>query len=189
MLALESARRLRDDPHAEIRLATSHRCTRAQALPDQPGFAAHFRIFCLTSAAHERKDHAFVAAGLAEHIGTHLAALDRLERRGYSFPQRRLRLLSTPQRRHVAERVAAALPAVAVTHAELTHGYYAGLRFMIDVTTEAGASLPLIDGGTFDWLHKLGANDKLAFVASGMGSQLAAFAFRRPSAEGVEDSL
>ena len=36
----------------------------------------------------------------------------------------------------------------------------------------------VVDGGAFDWLRKLGANDKLAFVASGMGAQLAAYAFR-----------
>ena len=178
VLALESARRLRESPHAEIKLATSHRATRAQPFPDLPGFAAHFRIFCLTSAAHERKDHTFVAAALGEHIRTHLAALDRLERHGYSFPDRQVKLLSTPERRHVAERIAAALPDVALTHAELSHDYYDGLRFMIDVATPTGVSLPLIDGGAFDWLRKLGTNDKLAFVASGMGSQLAAYSFR-----------
>jgi hypothetical protein len=179
VLALASVRRLRERPQAEIKLATSHRVTRAQAIPDVPGFAAHFRAFCLTSAAHERKDHSFVAAALGEHIRTHLAALDRLERHGYAFSRRHVRLLCTPQRRHVAERITATLPVVAVTHAELTHDYYDGLRFMIDVTSADGATLPLIDGGAFDWLRKLGANDKLAFVASGMGSQLAAFSFRR----------
>jgi hypothetical protein len=178
VLALESVRRLRENRHAEIKLATSHRATRAQPFSDLPGFAAHFRIFCLTSAAHEREDHAFVAAALGEHIRTHLAALDRLERHGYSFPNRQLKLLSTPARRHVAERVAATVPDIAPTHTELTHDYYDGLRFMIDVTTPAGASLPLIDGGAFAWLRKLGANDKLAFVASGLGSQLAAYWFR-----------
>jgi hypothetical protein len=136
-------------------------------------------MFCLASAARERADHAFVAAALVEHIGTHLAALDRLERAGYSFPGRRVKLLSTPQRRHVAERVAAALPAVAAVHEELAHGYYDGLRFTIDVEADGGGMFPLIDGGAFDWLRKLGANDKLAFVASGVGSQLAAFAFRK----------
>src|SRR5688572_13430558 len=175
VLALESARRLRADARAEVKLATTHRCTRAQAVPNQPGFAAHFRIFCLTSAAHERESHAFVTAALIEHIGTHLSALDRLERHGYAFPRLRLTLLATPERAHVAERIAAAvrtrLAAIAVTHADLTHDYYAGLRFMIDAATSAGTSLPLIDGGAFDWLRKLGANDKLAFVASGMGSQ------------------
>ena len=73
----------------------------------------------------------------------------------------------------------ASLPAIAVTHADLTHDYYAGLRFMIDAATGAGTRVPLIDGGAFDWLRKLGANDKLAFVASGLGSQLVAFAFRQ----------
>jgi hypothetical protein len=178
VLALESARRLREGAHAEVKLATSHRCTRAQAVPNQPGFAAHFRIFCLTSAAHERKDHEFVTEALTEHIRTHWAALDRLERQGYSFAERTLKLLSTPERGHLAQRIAAALPGVPVTHADLTHGYYDGLRFMLDVTTRDGTPVPLVDGGAFDWLRKLGANDKLVFVASGMGSQLAAFAFR-----------
>jgi hypothetical protein len=178
VLALESARRLRENPGAEIKLATSHRCTRAQAVPDMPGFAAHFRIFCLTSAAHERKDHAFVTEALREHIQTHCAALDRLEQHGYSFEQRSVKLLSTPARRHLAERIAAALSDIPVAHVELEHRYYDGLRFMIDVTAPDGARIPLIDGGAFDWLRKLGANDKLAFVASGMGAQLAAYAFR-----------
>ena len=30
----------------------------------------------------------------------------------------------------------------------------------------------------FDWLHKLAANRKLVFVASALGSQLAAYAYR-----------
>ena len=42
----------------------------------------------------------------------------------------------------------------------------------------AGDDIPLIDGGAFDWLGKLTANRKLVFVASGMGSQLAAMVFR-----------
>ncbi|HET7607961.1 MAG TPA: hypothetical protein VFL84_04745 [Gammaproteobacteria bacterium] len=179
VLALESVRRLRENPAAEIKLATSHRCTRAQAVPDKPGFAAHFRIFCLTSAAHERKDHAFVTDALHEHIRTHCAALERLEQHGYSFAERTVKLLSTPARRHLAERIAAALSGIPVTHAELEHGYYDGLRFMIDVTAPDGARIPLVDGGAFDWLRTLGANDKLTFVASGMGSQVAAYAFRR----------
>jgi hypothetical protein len=181
VLALESARRLRETPSAEIKLATSHRCTRAQTVPDLPGFAAHFRMFCLTSAAREREDHAFVTQALAEHIRTHWRALDRLEAHGYAFAHRKLGLLATPERRHVAERIAAALPEIPVAHSELTHDYYDGLRFMIDVTTPDGSNMPVIDGGTFGWLRKLAANAKLAFVASGMGSQLVAFAFRRPA--------
>ena len=180
VLALECARRLRKAPEEDVRLATSHRCTRAQAVPNVSGFAAHFRLFCLASAGRERKDHAFVTGALVEHIRTHWAALDRLERHGYSFPGRTLTLRATSAKRHLAERIATALPGVPASLAELTHDYYDGLRFMIDVTLPQSSSLPLVDGGAFAWLRKLGANDRLAFVASGFGSQLAAFACRRP---------
>lgn len=178
VLALESARRLREDAALTVKLATSHRCVRAQPFPDRPGFAAHFRMFCLTSAGHEVKDQAFVVAALAEHVGTHLAALDRLERCGYQFPDRHLTLLSTAEREPLARRVADALPGVRVAHEHLAHDYYAGLRFMIDARGTEGDHIPLIDGGVFDWLAKLTANRKAVFVASAIGSQLAAYLFR-----------
>lgn len=179
VLALDCARRLRETPNGDVKLATSHRCTRAQAVPDVPGFAAHFRMFCLASAARERKDHAVVTNALAEHIRTYWGALERLEPHGYSFPGRTLMLKSSPAKRHLAERIAAALREIPAAHSELTHGYYDGLRFMIGVALPQASSLPLVDGGAFEWLRKLGANDKLVFVASGFGSQLAAFACRR----------
>lgn len=181
VLALESARRLRKDPTCIVRLATSHRCVRAQDFPRQPGFAAHFRIFCLTTAGHEREDQAFVTDALYEHIGTHLAALGRLEQHGYAFPNRRLRLLATPERWPLAERVAARLTQETVEIEPLNHDYYHGLRFMISAG-DAASSIPLIDGGAFDWLTRLAANRKLVFVASAIGSQLVAFAFRSPHA-------
>ena len=56
--------------------------------------------------------------------------------------------------------------------------YYDGLRFMISAHSSAGDDIPLIDGGAFDWLHKLASNRKLVFVASAIGSQLAAYAYR-----------
>jgi hypothetical protein len=60
----------------------------------------------------------------------------------------------------------------------LEQKYYDGLRFMISAHSTAGDDIPLIDGGAFDWLHKLAANHKLVFVASAIGSQLAAYAYR-----------
>jgi hypothetical protein len=83
VLALESARRLREDQTQIVRFCTSHRCVRAQAVPKVPGFAAHFRMFCMTTAGHERKNQAFVTDALTHHIRTHLLALDRLEQHGY----------------------------------------------------------------------------------------------------------
>lgn len=179
VLALECARRLREAPDAVIKLTTSHRCVRAQAIPKRPGFAAHFRMFCLASAAHERKDHGFATEALIEHIRTHLAALDRLEQHGYRFPERKLRLLSTPERSHLAQRITAAIPEIPATLAPLEHKYYDGLRFMLDAGTPDGNAIPLIDGGAFDWLRKLTDNKRMVYVASGMGSQLAAMLFRR----------
>ena len=179
VLALECARRLRSAPGAVVKLTTSHRCVRAQAVPNRPGFAAHFRMFCLASAAHERKDHGFVTEALIEHIRTHIAALDRLEKHGYHFPNRTLRLLATPERWHVSERIASALPEVPTTLQKLEHRYYDGLRFMLDAGTPDGSPVPLIDGGAFDWLGKLTDNKRMVYVASGMGSQLAAMLFRR----------
>lgn len=179
VLALECAKRLREAPGATIKLTTSHRCVRAQTIPQRPGFTAHFRMFCLASAAHERKDHGFVTDALIEHIRTHISALDRLEQHGYRFPDRTLRLLSTPERSHVAKRIAEAIPEMPATLVPLEHQYYDGLRFMLDAGTPDGAAIPLVDGGAFDWLGKLTDNERMVYVASGMGSQLAAMLFRR----------
>ena len=68
MLVLECARRLRQDPAQTVRLATSHRAVRAQPVPKAPGFAQHFRLFCLATAGRERKDHGFVVEHLADPL-------------------------------------------------------------------------------------------------------------------------
>jgi hypothetical protein len=178
VLALECARRLKADGGLHVRLASSHRCVRAQAIPKQPGFAAHFRMFCLASAGHERENREFVRDALAEHINTHLAALDRLGRHGYLTQIRTVRLLATQRSAQLAERVAKTVNAD-VRHQALDHPYYDGIRFMIDVRVGEGGAIPLIDGGAFDWVRKLCSNNKLAFVASGMGSQLIADQLRK----------
>jgi hypothetical protein len=190
VLALECARRLREKPGVErtIKLATCHRCVRAQPAPKGPGYSQHFRLFCMVTGGRERKDQMFLTDALTEHIVTHLAALDRLEQHGYAFPHRQLKVLATPEQAALGDRIAGALesthgtasasPLVAITRDTLEHAYYHGLRFMISVRSPQGNDVPLIDGGAFDWLGKLTANRKLTFVASGMGSQLAAMVFR-----------
>jgi hypothetical protein len=178
VLALESARRLREDQTRIVRFCTSHRCVRAQEVPKGPGFAAHFRMFCMTTAGHERKDQAFVTDALTHHIRTHLLGLDRLEQHGYRFPDRRVRVLCTEEREPLARRIAGAVEGVPVSMERLEQRYYDGLRFMISAHSAAGDDIPLIDGGAFDWLHQLAANHKLVFVASAIGSQLAAYAYR-----------
>jgi hypothetical protein len=178
VLALESAARLRVNAQQTIRLATSHRCVRAQPFPDKPGFAAHFRLFCISTAGHETKDQQFTVDSLIEHIRTQWEGLNRLEQRGYAFPDRSVTLLATAERAHLADRIATGLPGFTIQRPVLEHDYYFGLRFMISARSVEGDSIPLIDGGAFDWLAKLGANRKLAFIASAIGSQVATFAFR-----------
>jgi hypothetical protein len=177
LLALESARRLRQNSQT-VKLTTSHRCVRAQPVPNHPGYAAHFRLFCLTSAGQERKDQAFLVESLSEHIQTHISALNRLEQHGYGFPDRTLKILATPERKALAERIASGVGGTPVVFETLAHDYYDGLRFMISARSVDGEHMPLIDGGTFDWLRKLTSNNKLVFVASGLGSQLAAYLYR-----------
>ena len=179
VLALESARRLRADTHRIVRFATSHRCVRAQPFPDKPGFAAHFRLFCLSTAGHETGDQQFTVDALIEHIRTQWQGLDRLEHRGYAFPDRSVTLLATAERAHLADRIAAELPHFTISRELLEHDYYFGLRFMISARSAHGDAIPLIDGGAFDWVAKLSANRKLAFIASAIGSQVAAFGFRK----------
>jgi hypothetical protein len=179
VMALESARRLRQNSRQVVRLATCHRCVRAQPFPKMPGFAAHFRIFCLSTAGRETQDRAFLATSLVEHIQTHLGALDRLEKHGYDFRERRLQILVTPENQALGSGIASAISSVPVSTGALKQGYYHGLRFRIDVGGAANEAIPLVDGGAFDWLHKLTSNHKLSFVASGMGSQLAAYMFRK----------
>jgi len=177
-MALECARRLRRDPGQVVRLATCHRCVRAQEIPKRPGHAAHFRLFGLATAGRERKDHDFTVEALGEQIATHLTALDRLGRHGYAISDVRVKILSTPARAGLADRIAASVRAASVSRETFDHPYYDGLRFMLNIRGLQGNDLFLADGGAFDWLRKLTSNRRLTFVASGMGSQLLAYLCR-----------
>ena len=180
VMALECARRLRRDPATVVRLATSHRCVRAQPIPKGRGFTANFRIFCLVSAGLERQNHAFVVEAMAEHITIMLDALDRLEQHGFAFPERRITVLTREDRAALGDRIVAMLGGAVVARALLEHPYYnKGLRFQIAARSSEGIEVPLIDGGAFDWVAKLTSNRRAVYVASGLGSQLVPLMFRR----------
>ena len=179
VLALECARRLRAHPEQAVRIASSHRCVRAQEVPKLPGFAAHFRMFCLVTAGKERQDHAFVVEALVQHIETIVTALVRLESHGYAFPDRKVTVFATPERAAAADRIAAAIAGAPVSRAVLEHPYYnGGLRYQISARSTQGTTVPLIDGGAFDWVAKLASNSRFVFVATGMGSQIVPFLYK-----------
>lgn len=179
-MALECTRRLRRDPAAAVRLATSHRCLRTQPIPKGSGFTANFRVFCLASAGLERQNRAFVVDAIAEQIKIMLNALDLLEGHGFAFPGRRITLLTTQDTATLGDRIVARLDAGVVARARLEHPYYnRGLRFQIAARSTDGSEIPLVDGGAFDWVARLLSNRKAVYVASGLGSQLVALVFRR----------
>lgn len=179
VMALECARRLRRDAATVVRLATSHRCVRAQEIPKRRGLTANFRIFCLVSAGLERQSHAFVVEAVAEQITTMLHALDQLEKHGFAFPDRRITMLTTEECAALGDRIVAMLGRPA-GRAVLEHPYYnKGLRFQMAARSSDGTEIPLVDGGAFDWLAKLTSNRRAVYVASGLGSQLVPLMFRR----------
>jgi hypothetical protein len=181
VMALECARRLRRDPATVVRLATSHRCVRAQPVPKGRGFTASFRIFCLASAGLERQNHAFVVDAMAEHIKTMLQALDHLEQHGFAFPERRITVLTREDTAALGDRIVEMLGDTVVGRGLLEHPYYnKGLRFRIAARSREGLETPLVDGGAFDWVARLMSNRRAVYVASGFGSQLVPLMFRRP---------
>jgi hypothetical protein len=179
VMALECARRLKRAPATPVRLATSHRCVRAQEVPKQSGFTATFRIFCLATTGIEQENHRFVVDAVVEQIKTMLSGLDRLEQNGFAFSERSVAVFATEPRAAIGDRIASQFAGLPVSRALLEHPYYnGGVRFQIGVRTKDGNSIPFIDGGAFDWVAKLTSNRRAVFVASGMGSQLVSLLFR-----------
>jgi hypothetical protein len=175
VLALECALRLRARPEVAVHLATSHRVVRAQPVPGRPGYSQHFRLFALGSAGIERKDHAFTLETFALHVRTMLAGLDRLEQQGYALGQRRVEILASPQRQQLGDQLAELLDA---DRQLLEHAYYSGgLRYRIWAIAPDGEELPIVDGGSFDWLSQLTSNRRAVFMGSGLGSQMIALRF------------
>jgi hypothetical protein len=185
VLALECARRLRAEPSARVHLTTIQRVVRTQPIRKAPGFTQHFRLFVLASGGAESKDHEFSRTSLLQHIRTMLAALGGLERHGYAFGARRVDVLASVGQQALADRVAAELERDLpgrVARRPLEHGYYSGgLRYQLWATAADGNELFVADGGSFDWLRKLGSNRRAIYVASGAGAQLMALRFRNAS--------
>ena len=113
------------------------------------------------------------ASAAIEFTRTASIRLARRERGGHlrtnlvRVSPRRVDLLATPGRAGLADRIAATLGDLEIHRKPLEHRYYAGgLRYMIWVTAPDGAEVPLIDGGSFDWLAELTSNRPAVYIAS-----------------------
>jgi len=77
VLALECARRLQEDSGLHVRLASTTAASERRPFRSSPDLRP--TSVCLSRlAGHERENRQFLSDALAEHINTHLAALERL---------------------------------------------------------------------------------------------------------------
>ncbi|MET0385650.1 MAG: hypothetical protein ABW321_06810 [Polyangiales bacterium] len=185
MLAVVCAQRLLAAPDAPVRLCTLHQTLRAQSFPARAGYSRHFRLFALADAGSGTGEDGFEVEALTRHLAVFDRLFDALERElGYVCPERALIVRATDPRNVLADRliqrVRAQLPHVTVTREPLEQAYYDGIRVMFGARNQAGAFVPIGDGGIFDWLAHLTSNRRFRFVASGFGLQLAPVMFGPP---------
>lgn len=181
VLALECARRLRDDPSSAVRLCTLHQVLRAQALPPQKGFSRHFRMFAMAQAGAARPEHGFEVDAIARAVSVFDHLFDACEANGARMPERRATIFFDAARATCADRIRASL-ARSVPHVELVSEpfesrYYAGVRVLFGARSAEGHHIPIADTGVFDWVAQLTSNRRMRFVASGMGIQLVPLLF------------
>ncbi len=105
VLALECARRLRAGA-AHIQLCSVHQVLRAQALPPQPGFSRHFRLFVLAEAGASEAEDGFELRAIGRQISCFMrfftAAKSAL---GCRFSQRRLVVKTSEKRKALRDRL------------------------------------------------------------------------------------
>jgi hypothetical protein len=184
VFALVCAQRLLAAPDRPVRLCTVHQTLRAQSVPVKTGHTRHFRLFATAEAGVATAEDGFEVEALARAIGVLDRLFDLLERdAGCHFPNRRLVVqMATPREllaKRLLARLATQLPNVEQVIEPLESNYYDGLRFMFYAQSRAGDSIPIGDGGIFNWVSKLTSNQRFRFVASGFGLQLAPVSFAK----------
>jgi hypothetical protein len=176
VLALECARRLSAGAASPVRLCTVQQVLRPQKFEPRPGFSQHFRLLALAEAGSALPNHGFEVTTMASHAALFVDLFDRAASLGYTFSDRRARLLVASHRTAIGDRLAAllaeTLPGVPVERGELDSTYYDGVRLLVGARTSAGDLVELGDVGLFDWVAKLTSNRRLRLVASGLGIQL-----------------
>ncbi|MEM6931220.1 MAG: hypothetical protein AAF602_30090, partial [Myxococcota bacterium] len=162
VLALECAQRRRAGIREPIALAAAARAVRCQPLRSE-GHTRHFSLFAVATAARDNDSRHFAVRALAEHVALHRSILDahapgRLEG---------MRIAATDDYRASAAALAdVCRDDVGEVHLEpLDHDYYHGLRFQLLFRLDR-ATVPIPDGGLFDWMRTLRSDRKEQLVAS-----------------------
>lgn len=184
VLALECARRLRNEPSAHVRLCTAHQVLRTQPVPPRPGHSSHFRLFALAEAGRGLPEDGFEVRAIAAHVGVFDRLFDGLGKLDLEFRNRRATIFGGPRDDVLVGRVGSALeqalPHVALDVESFDSPYYGGIRVLFGAeTTTTGEFIPIADTGRFDWVARLTSDRRMRFIASGIGIQLAPLLFQR----------
>ncbi len=172
-LALECAKRLRESPTQVHRLCASHQVMRCQPLPPGKGMTRHFRMFAMVEAGPARGDDGFEVDAFARQIDVLVRLCTHAATLGYRLEPHRLVLRVHPDAPTLGDRLEARLRTVLpVQRVALDAAYYDAVRITFDVRAPDGELVPIGDLGRFDWMAKLGANQRLRMVATGFGLQL-----------------
>ena len=177
VLALEAARRLRDDPAEHVRLCTAHQVLRMQPVPPGVGFTRHFRLFSLLDAGPSRPYDGFEVDAVVAQLGIHLRILTAAsERFGLQWRDPVAKIFADDRLPAIADRLSSALsaahPDIGIEHAPLESAYYGGLRVKLLVHDRAGTPCDWIDLGAHDWVARLTSNGRQRCIASAVGIQL-----------------
>jgi hypothetical protein len=182
VLALESARRLRANPSAHVRLCTTHQVLRMQPTGREPGRTQHFRLFVMADAGLGLPDDGFEVAAIVAQLEAYRRMLDLAGRsRAVHWERPAAIVRADGTSPALAERVVAAIgsaqPDVDLRRKPLASDYYHGLRVGYGVHTASGDFVEIVDLGLFDWVAQLTGNRRHRFVASAIGIQLLALLF------------
>lgn len=180
LMALEAAVRRKASAFdgTVVNLSTTHRHVRAQALPPNKGFTAHFKLFCMISAGKDRGGHGFEQEAVLNHLSFYHHFLVReLKLPRVKIILKTLRgegsspLAATRIMEHIDGKLKdAEVSLVEAPHED--HRYYQDVRFSINIVMPDGGDLNLGDGGLMDWSAKLTGNSKERLVTSGLGIEL-----------------
>ena len=144
VLALESARRLRADPTAHVRLCTTHQVLRMQPDGEQTaGRTQHFRLFVMADAGPGLPDDEFEVAAVVAQLEAYRRMLDTAGlTRAVHWERAAAIVRSDGTAPALADRVVGALgsaqPDVDVRTEPLASDYYHGLRVGYGVHTDVG---------------------------------------------------
>ena len=187
VMALECALRrkklLKKQPKSnqQIKLACTHRLTRAQPLKEVY-HTATFRLFCMATAGKDEGDQQFEMISIREHFEFYISFLQSFFKKKKVDCLIRCRL--TPLNEHykririqqqIFEPLKNRFPKVSFeiyTERNSGRGYYQDFCFTIQIVQSDGTAFDFIDGGLTDWTQQLVVSKKERLLISAMGSEM-----------------